>query len=63
MPGQVLHLNLSVGQLIEKGQDVITLEAMKMENTIQAPHEGVIKEIFVNEGETVAKGQRLIEID
>jgi biotin carboxyl carrier protein len=63
MPGQVLHVEIEPGQLVKKGEDLLTLEAMKMENTIQAPFAGIIQKVFVQPGDSVKKSQKLIELD
>jgi biotin carboxyl carrier protein len=63
MPGQVLQVDIEPGQVVKKGEDLLTLEAMKMENTIQAPLDGIIKEIFVRPGDTVKKSQQLVELE
>ncbi|NND34542.1 MAG: biotin/lipoyl-binding protein [Saprospiraceae bacterium] len=62
MPGHILTINKDVGQKVARGEKILTLEAMKMENTIQSPQDGIVKEIFVKQGETVNKGQKLMEI-
>ena len=63
MPGHVIRLAVEPGQEVTKGTKLLTLEAMKMENTVQASESGTIKEIFVSEGQTVSKGDPLIEIE
>jgi biotin carboxyl carrier protein len=62
MPGMVLEVAVEVGQAIEKGDKVLILEAMKMENVIKAAGEGVVKAILVFKGTAVEKGQILIEM-
>ena len=51
-----------MGDHVKKGEALILLEAMKMENELRAPKEGVISEIFVEEGSSVEKNQRLIHL-
>ena len=63
MPGLVLEVVAEVGQTLEKGDKVIILEAMKMENIIKAAGEGRIKHIAVEKGQAVDKGQLLIELE
>ena len=63
MPGQVLDIAVEPGQKVQKGQDLLTLEAMKMENTIQAPFDSIIKKVFVVAGDTVKKSQKLVELE
>lgn len=63
MPGQVRAVNVSEGDSVTKGQTLLLLEAMKMEIRIQAPQDGIVKKIFVKQGQTVEREQLLIEID
>src|SRR5215216_5925894 len=53
MPGQVRAVNVSKGQAVTKGQTLLLLEAMKMEIRVQARRDGVVKKLFVQEGQTV----------
>jgi len=62
MPGRISKLLVSQGELIETGQGLFILEAMKMENEIKAPCSGIVKHISVNEGDAVEKNVVLIEI-
>lgn len=61
MPGLVLSINVAVGQEIKKGDSLLVLEAMKMENMLKSTTEGVIKKISVAKGDKVEKSQVLIE--
>lgn len=63
MPGIILEVNVSEGDLVEKGQHLCVLEAMKMENTLSAPRDGTIKVLHIVKGDTVDKGKLLIEFD
>jgi biotin carboxyl carrier protein len=63
MPGKVVRLILSEGAAVEKGDAVMVVEAMKMQNDLKAPKAGVIKEIRVAEGQTVASGDVLAVIE
>lgn len=63
MPGLVLELKTDVGQTVQKGDPLLILEAMKMENVIKSPGEGVVKFIQINKGAVVDKGQVLIEME
>lgn len=63
MPGLVLGISVKVGDEIQKGDVILILEAMKMENVLKAPGEGIIKAIKVNKGEAVEKGQILIDLE
>ncbi|MBK8486075.1 MAG: acetyl-CoA carboxylase biotin carboxyl carrier protein subunit [Saprospiraceae bacterium] len=60
MPGMVLEIPIQVGDLVLKGDHLITLEAMKMENILKATQEGKIKEIRVLKGDKIEKNQILI---
>ncbi len=62
MPGQVLRVLVVPGQAVKPGDALITLEAMKMEQTIKATTEGRVAAILVKPGEIVAPGQTLVEI-
>lgn len=63
MPGTVLEVSCSKGDHVDKGDYLLTTEAMKMETTIQAPFRGVIKEIHVGKGESIAVDDLLIEFE
>ena len=63
MPGLVLKISVEEGQAVEKGNALLILEAMKMENIIKAPGSGIVKEIRISEGQAVDKGQLLIEME
>ncbi len=63
MPGLVLAVEVEAGQKVEKGQGLLILEAMKMENVIKSVGDGVIKAIRVEQGAAVDKGQLLIEME
>ena len=62
MPGKIARVLVSEGELIEAGQGVLILEAMKMENEIKAPAAGIVKVIRVSESDAVEKNAILIEI-
>ncbi len=63
LPGRVFQLIAKVGDAVEAGQDVLILEAMKMENNIAATRKGTIRQIFVAEGDTVPAEGALFEIE
>ena len=63
MPGLLLNLEVAVGQSVSKGDALLVLEAMKMENVIKSPTDGVIKNILVNKGETVEKNQTILNFE
>ncbi len=60
MPGLVVNIPVAVGDTVERGQTVVVLEAMKMENDLSAPRNGVVKEIKVTAGQAVNQGQSLV---
>ena len=53
MPGNILKVNVSVGQSVKAGQVLVVLEAMKMENEIMAPRAGSVAQVLVQKGSTV----------
>jgi len=61
MFGKVLSIEVNEEMTVRKGQTLLVLEAMKMENNIQAPHDIRVKHIAVKEGEQVSDGQLLLE--
>lgn len=63
IPGLILEISVSVGQEVQAGDNLLILEAMKMENSFQSPRAGVIKTIAVQKGDAVDKGQLLIEFE
>ena len=63
MPGTILSVNCSKGDMVQKGDHLLIAEAMKMETTVQAPFEGVIKEIYVREEESIEVDDLLIEFE
>jgi acetyl/propionyl-CoA carboxylase alpha subunit len=62
MPGKVVKLAAGVGSPVAEGQGIVILEAMKMENEIKSPIEGVIVEMGVAEGQTVESGALLFVV-
>lgn len=63
MPGTVLEVKVKEGDMVLAGQTVLILEAMKMENSIEAPKAGRIAQLQAVEGETVASGDCLFVIE
>ncbi len=63
MPGLIYDLKVQVGDSVKKGDVLLILVAMKMENAIKASGDGVVKSIKVNTGESVEKGQLIIEFE
>ena len=62
MPGTILKVAAAQGDTVQKGQLVLVLEAMKMENEILAQKDGVITALYVKEGDSVQGGAALFEI-
>ncbi len=60
IPGVVLDLKVSEGDKVETGSVLLVLEAMKMENEIYSPSDGVVEEIYVEVGQQVSRGERLV---
>ncbi|MFN3403719.1 MAG: acetyl-CoA carboxylase biotin carboxyl carrier protein subunit [Cytophagaceae bacterium] len=60
MPGLILAIKVQEGQMVKKGDPLIILEAMKMENIIKSPGDGEVKSVFVSQGNSVEKNQILI---
>ena len=63
MPGRVLRVNVAAGATVSRGQALIVLESMKMEQTIAAPKDGNVKGVYVAAGDAVTRGQTLVEIE
>ena len=63
MPGKILAVKASVGQAVKKGDVVLVLEAMKMENEILAPQDGTVASVNVNKGDTVNSGDVLVSMN
>ena len=62
MPGTILDIKVSKGTSVKRGQIILILEAMKMENEIMAPADGVVTQIFTSKGASVSTGDALISI-
>lgn len=62
MPGLVLTILKTAGETVERGETVAVLEAMKMENDLTTPHGGIVKEVLVNQGQTVNQNDVLLVI-
>lgn len=63
MPGRVLRVNVAAGAAVSRGQALMVLESMKMEQTIAAPRDGTVKGVHVAAGDAVTRGQTLIELE
>ncbi|MCU0407635.1 MAG: acetyl-CoA carboxylase biotin carboxyl carrier protein subunit [Bacteroidales bacterium] len=63
IPGTVLDILVSEGDGVQKGDDLMILDAMKMQNRLKSPIEGKIKRICSSRGDRVSKGTLLIEME
>ena len=63
LSGKVLRIEVQAGDAVEAGQLLLVLEAMKMENEINAPKAGTVKEVLVGEGAQVAEGETLVVLE
>jgi 3-methylcrotonyl-CoA carboxylase alpha subunit len=63
MPGKVIKVAVAPGDRVEKGAEVLVVEAMKMENALRAPKAGVVRSVAVKVGDMVAPGRVLVEIE
>ena len=62
LPGVITSIDVAVGDTVKKGQTVVVLEAMKMQNNINAENDGTITSIAVNKGDSVMEGTVLLTI-
>ena len=62
MPGTILSVKVAAGQAVSRGDVLLTLEAMKMENEIIAPSDGTVGEVFVSVGQSVNTGDVLLNL-
>jgi pyruvate carboxylase subunit B len=62
MPGTIVEVRARVGDKVEAGDPILVIEAMKMENEIQAPQGGVVISVHVKKGDNVAPDETLVEI-
>ena len=62
LPGTILDVFVNVGDAVKEGQTVVLLEAMKMENNIEADVAGTVKEVKVRKGDSVLEGDVLVVI-
>lgn len=60
MPGKILSVAVSAGQAVKKGETLLILEAMKMQNEIAAPHDAVVAEVRVAANQTVSTGDDMV---
>jgi 3-methylcrotonyl-CoA carboxylase alpha subunit len=63
MPGKVIAVKVEAGQAVVRGQELLVVEAMKMENAIRAPRDGRIKAVSAAVGDAVSPGTILVELE
>lgn len=63
MPGTILKINVKVGDSVKKGDALVVLEAMKMENDIASPADGVVASVNVSQGASVNTGELLVSLN
>jgi 3-methylcrotonyl-CoA carboxylase alpha subunit len=63
MPGRVSAVKVEPGARVRKGEELLVVEAMKMENALRAPRDGVVRAVYVGVGEMVAPGRALVELE
>jgi 3-methylcrotonyl-CoA carboxylase alpha subunit len=63
MPGKVIAVKVAPGQVVAKGEELLVVEAMKMENAIRAPREGRVKSVSAQLGQMVSPGVVLVELE
>lgn len=63
MPGKVINLLVELGAAVEAGQGLIVVEAMKMQNEMKSPKNGVVSKIHATEGSTVSAGESLLVVE
>ena len=62
MPGLIIRVPVSVGESVAKGQTLVILESMKMENELKSPRDGIVLKIETRKGDSVEKGQKLVTV-
>ncbi|MBO6170319.1 MAG: biotin/lipoyl-binding protein [Bacteroidales bacterium] len=62
LPGVIISVDVKEGQVVKKGQKVAVLEAMKMENEIQAEADGTVSAILVQKGDSVLEGAEILKL-
>ena len=63
MPGRIVAVQAKAGQVVSRGEPLVTLEAMKMEHVLTAPFDGVVAELAAEAGSQVAEGAVLARLD
>jgi acetyl/propionyl-CoA carboxylase alpha subunit len=63
MPGRVIAVRVAPGAVVAKGQELVVVEAMKMENALRAPRDGVVRAVTVKPGDMASPGAILVELE
>ncbi len=63
MPGRVVAVKVAPGRQVKKGEELLVVEAMKMENALRAPRDGVVRAVHVAAGDMVTPGRPLVELE
>lgn len=63
LPGSIVKVNVKVGDQVQAGDELLTMESMKMENSIKSEYTGVVKAVLVEAGKNVMQDDKLIEIE
>jgi len=63
MPGRVVRVFAMAGMRVKRGQTLVVLEAMKMQNEIPAPRDGTVREVAVVEGESITADRLVVVLD
>ncbi len=63
MPGMVLNVLVEAGKSVKKGDAIVVLEAMKMENILKSPADGIVSKVLVKKGDKVEKNQVMLNLD
>ena len=63
MPGNILDVKVAAGASVKAGDVLVILEAMKMENEIRTPIDGVVKEVYVNEDGQGLRGDKMLVVE
>jgi 3-methylcrotonyl-CoA carboxylase alpha subunit len=63
MPGRVTAVKVRPSQEVSRGEELLVVEAMKMENALRAPHDGVVRAVHAEVGDMVGPGRPLVEIE
>lgn len=62
IPGTIIDIFVKTNQKVKEGETLLLLEAMKMENQVRMPFDGVIKKIYINKGEIIPNRHLMIEV-